>query len=98
MRKENSIEKFEKKARKSNSEKFLKTLYRIIAYAGKIILIFRVLSTPTESTWKGVSQLPDYKASFPKWRGNSLAEKLNKYLSPEGIDLLQVCTFLLSIV
>uniref|UniRef100_A0A9J2PT86 Protein kinase domain-containing protein n=1 Tax=Ascaris lumbricoides TaxID=6252 RepID=A0A9J2PT86_ASCLU len=74
-----------------------KPLFQGDSEIDELFRIFRVLSTPTESTWKGVSQLPDYKASFPKWRGNSLAEKLNKYLSPEGIDLLQVCTFLLSI-
>uniref|UniRef100_F1L3C9 Cell division protein kinase 1 n=1 Tax=Ascaris suum TaxID=6253 RepID=F1L3C9_ASCSU len=66
-----------------------KPLFQGDSEIDELFRIFRVLSTPTESTWKGVSQLPDYKASFPKWRGNSLAEKLNKYLSPEGIDLLQ---------
>ena len=29
--------------------------------------IFRVLGTPTEKTWPGVSSLPDYKSVFPKW-------------------------------
>uniref|UniRef100_A0A915AR36 Protein kinase domain-containing protein n=1 Tax=Parascaris univalens TaxID=6257 RepID=A0A915AR36_PARUN len=66
-----------------------KPLFQGDSEIDELFRIFRVLSTPTESSWKGVSQLPDYKASFPKWRGNSLAEKLDKYLSPEGIDLLQ---------
>ena len=31
------------------------------------VRIFRILGTPTEQTWPGVSSLPDYKAVFPKW-------------------------------
>ncbi|VDM51473.1 unnamed protein product [Toxocara canis] len=58
----------------------------------------RVLSTPTESIWKGVSELPDYKESFPKWRSNTLLEKMNKYLSAEGIELLQVCIYQLKML
>lgn len=29
--------------------------------------IFRVLGTPTEATWPGISTLPDYKDIFPLW-------------------------------
>lgn len=28
--------------------------------------IFKVLGTPTDQTWPGVSQLPEYKVSNPK--------------------------------
>merc|ERR1719456_1846733 len=30
--------------------------------------IFRLLGTPTEATWPGVTDLPDYKPVFPQWR------------------------------
>ncbi|CAN6442564.1 unnamed protein product [Victoria cruziana] len=33
----------------------------------ELFKIFRVLGTPTEETWPGVTSLPDYKTSFPKW-------------------------------
>ena len=50
---------------------------------------FRCLGTPTEATWKGVSQLPDYKESFPMWKGSGL-KKAVPYLDDNGIDLLAV--------
>ena len=34
--------------------------------------IFRTLGTPDESTWPGVTSLPDFKSSFPKWPPNDL--------------------------
>ena len=34
----------------------------------QLFKIFRVLGTPTESTWPGVSQLPDFKDTFPQWQ------------------------------
>ncbi|VDM49108.1 unnamed protein product [Toxocara canis] len=70
-----------------------KPLFQGDSEIDELFSIFRVLSTPTESIWKGVSELPDYKESFPKWRSNTLLEKMNKYLSAEGIELLQVCIY-----
>ena len=32
-----------------------------------MLQIFHMLGTPTEETWPGVSGLPNYLASFPKW-------------------------------
>lgn len=29
---------------------------------------WRVLGTPNEQSWPGVSSLPDYKSAFPKWQ------------------------------
>lgn len=55
----------------------------------ELFKIFRMLGTPTESEWQGVTTLPDFKASFPKWKGNHLNDKMNKYLDENGIDLLQ---------
>jgi len=34
--------------------------------------IFRLLGTPTEETWPGVSALPDYKPTFPRWSAKDL--------------------------
>merc|ERR1719331_832184 len=32
-----------------------------------IFKVFQKLGTPSEQTWPGVSELPDFKPSFPKW-------------------------------
>jgi len=53
----------------------------------QLFKIFRILSTPVDATWPGVSTLPDYKASFPKFRGVALNTCVAG-LSPEGVDLL----------
>ncbi|KAG8910462.1 Cyclin-dependent kinase catalytic subunit, partial [Tulasnella sp. 417] len=46
----------------------------------QIFRIFRIMGTPTEQTWPGVSQLPDYKPSFPRWNPQELMQTV------EGID------------
>uniref|UniRef100_A0A453N3D9 Protein kinase domain-containing protein n=1 Tax=Aegilops tauschii subsp. strangulata TaxID=200361 RepID=A0A453N3D9_AEGTS len=33
----------------------------------ELFKIFRIMGTPNEETWPGVSSLPDYKSAFPKW-------------------------------
>lgn len=48
-----------------------------------------VLGTPNEEVWPGVSQLPDYKPSFPKWNPVDL-ERAVPSLDSHGIDLLAV--------
>ena len=50
--------------------------------------IFRTLGTPTETSWPGVSRLPDYKPTFPKWPGSSL-KRIVPSLDEQGFDLLQ---------
>jgi len=48
------------------------------------------LGTPKEDTWPGVSQLPDYKTTFPNWRpGQQLVEAVPQ-LDEKGHDLLAV--------
>lgn len=49
--------------------------------------IFRMLGTPTEGTWPGVSQLPDFKPSFPKWPKQNIS-KCCPDLDAQGLDLL----------
>ena len=54
----------------------------------QIFKIFQVLGTPTENIWKGISDLPDYKTTFPKWKKKDLPTLANN-LDPFGIDLLE---------
>ncbi|EPZ32720.1 protein serine/threonine kinase [Rozella allomycis CSF55] len=53
----------------------------------ELFKIFRILGTPSEQSWPGVSSLPSYQANFPKWPRINLAEvcKLDHF----GLDLLQ---------
>lgn len=57
----------------------------------QLFRIFRTLGTPNEAMWPGVTQLPDYKGSFPKWTRKGL-EEIVPHLEPEGKDLLMVGT------
>ena len=52
-------------------------------------LKYRVLGTPNEKLWPGVTQLKDYKSDFPKWNPKDLSEVLPE-LDADGIDLLKV--------
>ncbi|KAJ9109229.1 Cyclin-dependent kinase catalytic subunit [Naganishia friedmannii] len=54
----------------------------------EIFKIFRLLGTPNEDIWPGVSQLPDYKPTFPQWNGVDLARAVPG-LDANGIDLLR---------
>jgi serine/threonine protein kinase len=55
-----------------------------------IFRIFRKLGTPNESVWSGISQLQDYKETFPKWkpRGLENVPGLLPNLCDDGIDLV----------
>ena len=54
----------------------------------QLFRIFRVLKTPTDEMWPGVSQLPDYKVHFPVWTSKCLDEQLDGHLDANGLDLL----------
>uniref|UniRef100_A0A336LWE1 cyclin-dependent kinase n=1 Tax=Culicoides sonorensis TaxID=179676 RepID=A0A336LWE1_CULSO len=41
--------------------------------------IFRLMGTPTENSWPGVTSLQDYKPSFPKWEPSTLPLELERY-------------------
>ncbi|KAF7264078.1 hypothetical protein GWI33_000660 [Rhynchophorus ferrugineus] len=64
-----------------------KPLFQGDSEIDQLFRIFRVLRTPTEEIWKGVSTLPEYKAIFPNWTGYTLAKQV-KALDEDGIDLL----------
>ncbi|KAI1484837.1 kinase-like domain-containing protein [Biscogniauxia mediterranea] len=53
----------------------------------QIFKTFRLLGTPTEEIWPGVTSYPDFKPSFPKWtRDHSKPLCIN--LDENGLDLL----------
>jgi negative regulator of the PHO system len=49
--------------------------------------IFRLMGTPSERTWPGISQLPEYKSNFPSYATQSLAILLPQ-IDQLGLDLL----------
>lgn len=49
---------------------------------------FRLLGTPTEETWPGLSELQDWQSAMPAFRGKPLAEAIPG-LSADGLDLVQ---------
>ncbi|NWH77392.1 CDK3 kinase, partial [Piaya cayana] len=53
----------------------------------QLFRIFRTLGTPTEATWPGVTQLPDYKKDFPQWTRKEIKEIVPN-LDRDGRDLL----------
>ena len=50
--------------------------------------IFQVLGTPTEAEWPGISSLPDYTSTFPRWLPKPWA-KVCPMLDPHGVRLVQ---------
>jgi len=47
----------------------------------------RLLGTPDENVWPGVTSFPDFKSSFPKW-SRSETKALVSGLDENGLDLL----------
>lgn len=58
------------------------------------VFIQRLLGTPTEEVWPGVSSLRDWH-EYPKWKPQNLARVVPS-LSPEGVDLLSVSCIIMS--
>jgi serine/threonine protein kinase len=54
----------------------------------QLFRIFRLLGTPTEENWAGVSSLPDYKPTFPQWAKKGLDTVFTEEKDPLAIDLL----------
>ncbi|XP_071399397.1 cyclin-dependent kinase 2 isoform X4 [Centroberyx affinis] len=53
----------------------------------QLFRIFRTLGTPDEAAWPGVTSMPDYKPSFPKWARQDLS-KVVPLLDEDGRELL----------
>jgi serine/threonine protein kinase len=54
----------------------------------ELFSIFRVLGTPNEDSFPGVTQLPAFSDTFPKWEPKDLADII-KTPDPAAIDLLR---------
>lgn len=54
----------------------------------QIVRIFRIMGTPTERTWPGITQYPDYKPTFQMYATQDLRAILPQ-IDSLGIDLLQ---------
>ncbi|KAJ9149561.1 Pkinase-domain-containing protein [Coniochaeta hoffmannii] len=54
----------------------------------QLVRIFRIMGTPTERTWPGITSLPEYKASFQMYATQDLRQIL-QMIDHSGIDLLQ---------
>lgn len=54
--------------------------------------IFQFLGTPTEAAYPGVSKLPDFKPSFPRWVGADIDAKFSAtVLAGPGVQFLKSC-------
>ncbi|KAL4451526.1 hypothetical protein ABPG75_007188 [Micractinium tetrahymenae] len=62
-------------------------LFRGDSEIGKLLAVFRLLGTPGEEEWPGMSQLPDWQGCFPRWRPTDLGQVVPQ-LDPSGLDLL----------
>ncbi|KAG7264776.1 hypothetical protein CRUP_007102 [Coryphaenoides rupestris] len=53
----------------------------------QLFRIFRTVGTPDETVWPGVTTMPDYKPSFPKWARQDMT-KVVPLLDEDGRELL----------
>ena len=53
----------------------------------QIFKIFQMYGTPNEKNWPGITKLPEFKLSFPQFKGKGI-ESYNKNLEPVALDLL----------
>ncbi|XP_078443362.1 cyclin-dependent kinase B2-1-like [Wolffia australiana] len=54
----------------------------------QLLHIFRLLGTPNEETWPGVSKLPNWH-EYPQWSPKDIASAVPK-LEPSGVELLSM--------
>jgi serine/threonine protein kinase len=55
----------------------------------QVFRIFRILGTPNESVWPNVTQLKDFKPTFPNYKPNKIEDVINNLnLDELGLDLL----------
>lgn len=53
----------------------------------QIFKIFQMFGTPNEKTWPGVSKLPEFKLTFPQFKGKGI-NAYNRNIDNIGLDLL----------
>lgn len=54
----------------------------------ELFSIFKILGTPTEETWPGVSEFPSYSSTFPKFRRKKLSDVIRN-ADPLVLDLIE---------
>lgn len=64
-----------------------KPLFQGDSEIDQLFRMFRIMRTPTEELWPGVTSLPDYKTTFPCWNQFNLAQQV-KNMDLAGLDLL----------
>ncbi|XP_065917916.1 cyclin-dependent kinase 1-like [Dysidea avara] len=55
----------------------------------QLFKIFRTMGTPTNQVWPGVTDLTDYKSTFPKWNSQDLGTVMKNQLTTAGVDVLK---------
>jgi len=65
-----------------------KTLFSGDSEIDQLFSIFRIMGTPNELCWPGVSLLPDYQGKMPIWRPKILEDVLPD-CGPQEIDLVE---------
>nr|CAH7732227.1 unnamed protein product [Callosobruchus chinensis] len=50
--------------------------------------IFKILGTPSESTWEGISHFPDYTRNFPVWKAIDMNDIINFHTQEEEAFLM----------
>lgn len=53
----------------------------------------RILGTPNEETWPGVTSLPDFKSAFPKWPAKVCWSSMVSVSLAANIPQLKISTF-----
>ncbi|CAH1173965.1 unnamed protein product [Phaedon cochleariae] len=55
--------------------------------------IFKVMGTPGEEVWEGVSLYPDYKPTFPQWESVDLTNMIKFHTQEEEDFILHMLTY-----
>ena len=71
---------------------FYKMAHRKPLFAGdceidQIFKIFQMFGTPNEKTWPGITKLPEFKLTFPQFKGKGISA-YNRNIDSVGLDLL----------
>jgi serine/threonine protein kinase len=59
----------------------------------QLVQIFQRVGTPTEKTWPGLSQLPDFPLNFPKFPPRPPGHWVDHKLQDEGLTLLRALLY-----
>lgn len=63
------------------------------------VIALRLLGTPSEAEWPGVTKLKDYHTTFPQWPIRSVAETWNmEKVDEDGLDLLHVSVVIRTVI